>query len=94
MFKPFNDNVVIKVQKSLNPSSVLSIPDSVQDKPSAGIVIAVGPGRYEFGALISMTAKKDDLVVWIKGTETKIKYGSDEFVVVSERDLLVTVEEK
>ena len=94
MFKPFNDNVVIRVQETQNPKSELVIPDSVQEKPSAGKVIAVGPGRYEYGALILMTAKENDLVVWTKGAETKIKYGTEEFVVVSERDLLVSVKEK
>ena len=85
--KPLEDRIVIKqVEAEQTTASGLVIPDSAKEKPSEGEVLAVGPGRVDDnGNRVPLDVKVGDIVL-------DSKYGGDEFLVLSARDVLAVVE--
>ena len=92
--KPLEDRVVIKqVEAEQTTASGLVIPDSAKEKPSEGEVVAVGPGRIDDnGNRVPLDVKVGDVVLYSKYGGTEVKYGGEEFLVLSTRDLLAIVE--
>ena len=92
--QPLGDRVVIKSDdegESLTPSGLV-IPDTAKEKPQIGEVIAIGPGgRDDDGDRIPMDVSVGDKVLYSKFAGTEIKLDSDEYLVLSERDLLAVV---
>ena len=92
--QPLGDRVVVKATdeaESRTPSGLV-IPDTAKEKPQIGEVIAVGPGaRDEDGDRIPMEVSVGDRVLYSKFAGTEIKLDSDEYLVLSERDLLAVV---
>lgn len=74
-------------------ASGLIIPDTAKEKPQEGEVVAVGEGRFDDkGARIPMDVKVGDKVVFSKYGGTELKYGSEEYLVLSQRDVLAIIE--
>lgn len=92
--KPLEDRVVIKqVEAEQKTASGLVIPDSAKEKPQEGEVLAVGPGRIdENGNRVEMDVKVGDVVIYSKYGGTEVKYGADEYLILSSRDILAVVE--
>lgn len=92
--KPLEDRVVIKqVEAEQKTASGLVIPDSAKEKPQEGEVLAVGPGRIdEKGNRVAMEVKVGDVVIYSKYGGTEVKYGADEYLILSARDILAVVE--
>ncbi|MBN9612390.1 MAG: co-chaperone GroES [Actinobacteria bacterium] len=92
--KPLEDRIVIKqVEAEQTTASGLVIPDSAKEKPSEGGVLAVGPGRVDDnGNRVPLDVKVGDIVLYSKYGGTEVKYGGDEFLVLSARDVLAVVE--
>ena len=92
--KPLEDRIVIKqVEAEQTTASGLVIPDSAKEKPQEGEVLAVGPGRVDDnGNHVPLDVKVGDRVIYAKYAGTEVKYGVDEFIVLSSRDLLAVVE--
>ncbi len=92
--KPLEDRIVIKqVEAEQTTASGLVIPDSAKEKPQEGEVLAVGPGRIDDnGNRVPLDVKVGDRVIYAKYAGTEVKYGVDEFIVLSSRDLLAVVE--
>ena len=92
--QPLGDRVVIKPEEdaeSRTPSGLV-IPDTAKEKPQVGEVIAAGPGaRDEDGGRIPMDVSVGDNVLYSKFAGTEIKLDADEYLVLSERDLLAIV---
>ncbi|MGH8953314.1 MAG: co-chaperone GroES [Acidimicrobiia bacterium] len=92
--QPLGDRVVVKATdeaESRTPSGLV-IPDTAKEKPQIGEVIAVGPGaRDEDGDRIPMEVSVGDRVLYSKFAGTEVKLDSDEYLVLSERDLLAVV---
>ena len=92
--QPLGDRVVVKATEdaeSRTPSGLV-IPDTAKEKPQIGEVIAVGPGaRDDDGDRIPMDVSVGDKVLYSKFAGTEIKLDSDEYLVLSERDLLAVV---
>jgi chaperonin GroES len=92
--QPLGDRVVVKPTEeaeSRTPSGLV-IPDTAKEKPQIGEVIAVGPGaRDENGDRIQMDVSVGDKVLYSKFAGTEVKLDSDEYLVLSERDLLAVV---
>ena len=88
------DRIVIKqVEAEQTTASGLVIPDSAKEKPSEGEVVAVGPGRIDDnGNRVPLDVKVGDIVLYSKYGGTEVKYGGDEFLVLSTRDVLAVVE--
>jgi chaperonin GroES len=68
------------------------IPDTAKEKPQEGKVLAVGPGRFEDGQRSPMDVKEGDTVIFSKYGGTEIKYGSEEYLILSARDVLAVVD--
>jgi len=92
--KPLEDRIVIKqVEAEQTTASGLVIPDSAKEKPSEGEVVAVGPGRIvDNGNRVPLDVNVGDIVLYSKYGGTEVKYGGDEFLVLSARDLLAVIE--
>lgn len=87
---PLGDKVVIKpVEESEETYGNLVIPDMGKEKPTTGIVVAVGPGRItENGALVKVTLKvKDKVLVPNYGAAT-VQVEGEDYIIVREPDIL------
>jgi chaperonin GroES len=91
--KPLEDRIVIKTNEAeTTTASGLVIPDTAKEKPQEGTVIAVGPGRFDDGVRVPMDVKVGDVVLYSKYGGTEIKYGGDDLLVLSARDILAVIE--
>ena len=91
--KPLEDRIVIKaVEAETVTASGLVIPDTAKEKPQEGIVLAVGEGRFDdSGKRVPVDVKVDDKVIYSKYGGTEIKYGGEDYLVLSARDILAVV---
>lgn len=92
--KPLEDRVVIKaLEAEQTTASGLVIPDTAKEKPSEGEVVAVGPGRFndEGDDRIPMDVNVGDKVIFSKYGGTEVKYGGEEFLILSGRDILAVI---
>ena len=93
--RPIGERVVIKpMQKEEKTQSGILLPDSAQEKPIEGEVVAVGPGRInEKGERVPLEVKVGDVVVFAKFIGTHVKQdGVDYLIVNGERDILCVIE--
>ena len=90
---PLADRVFVKVSPSEEKTAGgILLPDTAKEKPQIGEVVTVGPGRRnEDGSRASMEVKVGDKVLYSKYAGTDIKLGSDEYVLLSEKDILAIV---
>jgi chaperonin GroES len=88
--KPLGDRVFVKVsEKEEKTAGGIIIPDTAKEKPQVGEVSAVGPGkRNEDGSRQAMEVKVGDKVLYSKYAGTEVKIGADEYVLLSEKDIL------
>ena len=91
--KPLEDKVVVKAAAAeTTTASGLVIPDTAKEKPQEGEVVAVGPGRIDDnGNRVPLDIAVGDLVLYSKYGGTEVKFGGDEFLVLSARDVLAVV---
>ena len=93
VLKPLEDRIVVRpLEAEQTTASGLVIPDTAKEKPQEGLVVAVGPGRFEDGARVPMDVAKGDTVIFSKYGGTEVKYGADEFLILSARDVLAVVQ--
>jgi chaperonin GroES len=91
--KPLEDRIVVQVLESeQTTASGIVIPDTAKEKPQEGTVLAVGPGRFENGQRLPLDIKEGDTVVFSKYGGTEVKYGADEYLILSARDVLAVIE--
>ncbi|MDD3669188.1 MAG: co-chaperone GroES [Alphaproteobacteria bacterium] len=88
-FKPLLDRVLIKrVEEESKTAGGLIIPDTAKEKPSTGIVAAVGPGgRDDAGRPVPMSVKAGDRVLFGKWSGTEIKLDGETMIIMAERDI-------
>ena len=92
--RPLYDRVLVKRLDELKTTAggIIS-PDTAKEKPSEGIVEAVGTGaRTEDGKVIPMTVKVGDHVLFAKWGGTEIKINGEERLIIKESELLGIVE--
>ncbi|OAB56066.1 co-chaperone GroES [Phormidium willei BDU 130791] len=92
--KPLADRVFVKVSASEEKTAGgILLPDSAKEKPQVGEIVQVGPGkRNDDGTRQEVDVKVGDKVLYSKYAGTDIKLGSDEFVLLSEKDILAIVQ--
>ncbi len=91
---PMGDRLVIQavVQEEVLASGIV-IPDTAKEKPQQGEVLAVGPGRLDDnGKRIAMDVKVGDRVLYAKYSGQEIKIDQEEYIVLSEKDVLCKVQ--
>ena len=91
--QPLEDRIVVRSSEAESTTaSGLVIPDTAQEKPQQGEVIAVGPGRRsESGDLIPMDIAVGDVVVYSKYGGTEIKIDGVEYKILNQDDILAVV---
>jgi chaperonin GroES len=91
--KPLEDRLVIKVvEAEQTTASGLVIPDTAKEKPQEGEVLAVGPGRVDDnGNRVPLDVTVGDKVIFSKYGGTEVKYGGDDLLILSARDVLAVV---
>jgi chaperonin GroES len=89
-FRPLHDRVVLKrVEAEEKTSGGIIIPDTAQEKPQQGEVVAVGPGgRDEAGKLIPLEVQPGDLVLFGKWSGTEVKIDGVEYLIMKESDIM------
>ena len=89
-FRPLHDRVVVKrIVAEAKTKGGIIIPDSAQEKPQEGEVVAVGPGgRDEAGKLIPIDIKVGDKVLFGKWSGTEIKLDGQELLIMKESDIM------
>lgn len=92
--KPLEDRIVIQqVEAEEKTASGIVLPGSAQEKPQEGVVIAVGPGRIDDkGNRVPLDIAAGDTVIYSRYGGTEIKYGEEEYIILSARDILAKVE--
>ncbi|WP_061960928.1 co-chaperone GroES [Demequina flava] len=92
--KPLEDKVVVKPSAAeQTTASGLVIPDAAKEKPQEGEILAVGPGRFDDnGNRIPVDVAVGDKVIYSKYGGTEVKYGGEELLILSSRDLLGVVQ--
>jgi len=95
-FRPLHDRVVIRrITPEEKSVGGIIIPDTVQEKPMEGEVVAVGPGaRNEQGAIVALDVKAGDRVLFGKWSGTEVKLDGQELLIMKESDLLGVIEGK
>ncbi|MGF1458503.1 MAG: co-chaperone GroES [Leptolyngbyaceae cyanobacterium] len=90
---PLGDRVLVKVSESEETTAGgILLPDTAKEKPQVGEITAVGPGkRSEDGSRQAPEVKAGDKVLYSKYAGTDIKLGGDEYVLLSEKDILATL---
>ncbi|MCE0486354.1 co-chaperone GroES [Ornithinimicrobium sediminis] len=91
--KPLEDRIVVKaVEAEQTTASGLVIPDTAKEKPQEGEVLAVGPGRIDDnGNRVPMDVSVGDRVIYSKYGGTEVKYGGQDYLILSARDILAVV---
>jgi chaperonin GroES len=89
-FRPLHDRVVVKrIEADSKTKSGIIIPDSAQEKPSEGEVVAVGSGgRDESGKLIPIDVKVGDRILFGKWSGTEVKIDGQELLIMKESDIM------
>ncbi|MBV9346937.1 MAG: co-chaperone GroES [Pseudolabrys sp.] len=89
-FRPLHDRIVVRrVTAEEKTKGGIIIPDSAQEKPSEGEVIAVGPGgRDEAGKLIKPDVKVGDRVLFGKWSGTEVKLEGEDLLIMKESDIM------
>ena len=95
-FRPLHDRVVVRrVEEDTKTKGGIIIPDTAQEKPMQGEVIAVGPGgRDETGKLIPIDVKVGDVVLFGKWSGTEVKLDGEELLIMKESDIMGVIEGK
>jgi len=95
-FRPLHDRVVVRrIEEDAKTKGGIIIPDTAQEKPQQGEVIAVGSGgRDESGKLITIDLKAGDVVLFGKWSGTEVKIEGVEYLIMKESDVMGVLEGK
>jgi chaperonin GroES len=93
-FRPLHDRVVVRrVKEEEKTRGGIIIPDTAQEKPQEGEIVAVGPGgRDEDGERIEMDVKVGDRVLFGKWSGTEVKIDGEELLIMKESDIMGVLE--
>jgi chaperonin GroES len=92
--KPLADRIIVKAtQAEEKTAGGILLPDSAQEKPQQGEVIAVGPGKLlDNGRTVALDVSVGDKIYYAKYGGTEVKVGADEFIILRQDDVLAVVE--
>ena len=92
--RPLHDRVLIKQSDAEETTAGgIVLPDTAQEKPQQGKVVATGPGKLlDSGKRGAMSVKKGDVVFYARYGGTEVKIDGKEFVILKESDILAIVD--
>jgi chaperonin GroES len=93
--RPLYDRVLVKrLEENTKTAGGIIIPDTAKEKPSEGLVEAVGEGmRTEDGKVVPMTVKVGDKILFGKWSGSEVKLNGEERLIIKESEILGIVEE-
>ncbi len=89
-FHPLHDRVVVRrVEEDTKTTGGIIIPDSAQEKPMQGEVVAIGAGaRDDAGKLVALDVKPGDQVLFGKWSGTEVKIDGEDLLIMKESDIM------
>jgi chaperonin GroES len=92
--RPLHDKILVKrLDSEEKTAGGIIIPDTAQEKPQEGKVIAVGNGKKtEEGKVIPLDVKKGDKILFKKWGGTEVKIDGEELLILEEGDVLAIIE--
>ena len=89
-FRPLHDRVVVRrVESEEKTAGGIILPDTAQEKPSEGEIVAVGSGaRDESGKLVPLDVKVGDRVLFGKWSGTEVKIDGEDLLIMKESDIM------
>lgn len=91
--KPLADRVVIKVLESEEKTKGgIILAANAQEKPQEGVIVAVGPGKFDDGQREPLDVKVGDKVIYSKYAGTEVKLDGEEYLILKQADILAIVE--
>ena len=89
-FRPLHDRVVVKrIDAEEKTAGGIIIPDTAKEKPSEGVIEAVGPGaRDESGKIVPLDVKAGDRVLFGKWSGTEVKLDGKDLLIMKETDIM------
>jgi len=93
-FRPLHDRVLVKrVEQEEKTAGGIIIPDTAQEKPSEGEIVAAGTGaRRDDGTIVPLDVKAGDRVLFGKWSGTEVKVEGEDLLIMKESDLLGVIE--
>jgi len=94
--RPLQDRILVKrLEEEETTKGGIIIPDTAKEKPSEGLVVAVGKGKVlENGTQLPLDVKKNDRILFGKYSGTDIKIEGEEYLIMREDDVLGVIEKK
>jgi chaperonin GroES len=94
-FRPLHDRVVVRrVDAELKTAGGIIIPDTAQEKPQQGEVVAVGPGaRGDDNELVPLDVKVGDRILFGKWSGTEVKIDGEDLLIMKESDIMGIIED-
>jgi chaperonin GroES len=95
--QPLGDRLIVEaLEEEQTTVGGIVLPDTAQEKPQRGTVLAVGPGarNQETGDRIPLDVAEGDVVVYSKYGGTEIKVEGEEYLILSARDVLAVIDKK
>ena len=90
--RPLADRVVIRaMEESEQRRGGLFIPDTAKEKPQQGEIVAVGPGLYVDGALVPMSVKVGNKVLYGKYSGAEVTIDAQQFLILRETEVLAII---
>ena|SRR5438445_8516909 len=89
-FRPLHDRVLIRrVDPEGKTTGGIIIPDTAQEKPMEGEIVAAGPGaRGENGAVVPLDVKPGDRILFGKWSGSEIKLDGEDLLIMNETDIM------
>jgi len=93
LLKPLGDRIIIEqIQSEEKTASGIVLPDSAQEKPQEGKVVAVGTGRVtDNGEKVALEVKEGDSIIFSKYAGTEVKYEGTDYLILRESDVLAII---
>ena len=93
-FRPLHDRVVIRrVEQEGKTTGGIIIPDTAQEKPMEGEIVAVGPGtRDEKGTVVPLDVKKGDRILFGKWSGSEVKLDGEDLLIMNESDIMGVID--
>jgi chaperonin GroES len=89
-FRPLHDRVLVRrVEEDTKTAGGIIIPDTAKEKPSQGVVVAVGTGaRAESGSVTPLDVKPKDKILFGKWSGNEVTVDGEELLIMKESDIL------
>ena len=93
--RPLHDRVMVRrVDQEEKSAGGIIIPDTAQEKPMEGEVVAAGNGTFrDDGTLVPLDVKAGDRILFGKWSGTEVKIDGEELLIMKESDLLGVIED-